>query len=351
MHYLITGHTGFKGSWMTLLLTEMGHTVSGVSLDPEPVSLFNQARAFELLRHDIRADIRDDSTMPEALRDCAPDVLIHMAAQPLVRESYRNPRVTIETNVLGTLNVLQAASAADTLRAQLIVTTDKVYRNVGRVAGYVEHEPLGGDDPYSASKAMADILTHSWATSFPGPPTAVARAGNVIGGGDYSKERLIPDVITAFSQGRSPILRYPHAVRPWQHVLDCLAGYLSITDHLLTTDNPSWDAESWNIGPGQDNFVTVAHVTTLIGNLWGADGAWVGDNEEHPEEATLLALDATRAREELGWRNLLDFTDAVKWTVQWYQGVLNGLDPQELTLTQVRDFGAAGRSDDKRPVA
>lgn len=338
MHYLITGHTGFKGSWLTLLLTQMGHTVSGVALDPEPVSLFNQAGLSELLRYDIRSDIRNDDTMLGALRQCRPDVLIHMAAQPLVRESYRNPRLTVETNVIGTLNVLEAARGTECLRAQLIVTTDKVYRNVGRVAGYTEHEPLGGDDPYSASKAMADILTHSWATSFPGPPTAVARAGNVIGGGDYSSERLIPDVVGALSEDRAPILRYPHAVRPWQHVLDCLSGYLAITDCLLTTETPIPDAGPWNIGPGPESFVTVADVTTLMGRVWGNDRGWEAAGGTHLEEAAVLALDASRARDELGWRNTLDLPTAVQWTADWYLRVAGGQDPCEVTTEQVRRF-------------
>lgn len=336
MHVLITGHTGFKGSWLSLLLTELGHTVSGVALDPEPVSLFGQAHVDGRLAHDIRADIRDPSTMREALATARPDALIHMAAQPLVRESYAQPRMTMETNVMGTLNVLEAAGGVDTLRATLILTTDKVYRNVGRHAGYVEDEPLGGDDPYSASKAMADLLTHSWVTSFPGPPTAVVRAGNVIGGGDYSKDRLIPDVIAALGRGDRVRLRYPHAIRPWQHVLDCLNGYLTITQYLLAGDER--DAGAWNIGPGADSFVTVAEVSTLVGRLWETEDAWEPAGGEHPDEAAVLALDAGRARDELGWQNTLDFTAAVEWTADWYLQVARGEQPLTTTLAQIRQF-------------
>ncbi|MFZ4497882.1 MAG: CDP-glucose 4,6-dehydratase, partial [Candidatus Nanopelagicales bacterium] len=230
MHYLVTGHTGFKGAWMTMWLTSQGHQVSGLALDPEPGALFETAKLHPLLAHDIRADIRDSANVMDALRVTAPDVVIHLAAQPLVRESYLNPRWTFETNVMGTMNVLEAVQQTPSVKTQLIITTDKVYRNVNQVAGYVEPDPLGGDDPYSASKAMADLLTHSWVTSFGGPPTAVARAGNVIGGGDVCKDRLIPDVIAALASGKAPVLRYPNAVRPWQHVLDCINGYLMLVD-------------------------------------------------------------------------------------------------------------------------
>lgn len=336
MHVLVTGHTGFKGSWLSLLLTELGHTVSGVALDPEPVSLFRQANIDERLALDFRSDIRDPATMARALSTSQPDVLIHMAAQPLVRESYTQPRLTMETNVMGTLNVLEAAGASDTLRATLIVTTDKVYRNVGRNDGYIEDEPLGGDDPYSASKAMADLLAHSWVTSFPCPPTAVVRAGNVIGGGDYSKDRLIPDVIAALGKGDKVRLRYPDAIRPWQHVLDCLNGYLMITQRLLATDKR--DPSAWNIGPGPDSFVTVAEVSSLVGRRWGTDEAWESAGGEHPDEAAVLALDASKAREELGWQNTLDFTAAVEWTADWYLQVARGEQPLATTLTQIRDF-------------
>ena len=336
MHVLITGHTGFKGSWLALLLTELGHTVSGVALDPEPVSLFGQARIEERLAHDIRADIRDPSTMTGALDAAQPDVLIHMAAQPLVRESYAHPRLTMETNVMGTLNVLEAAGGTDTLRATVIVTTDKVYRNVGRHAGYLEDEPLGGDDPYSASKAMADLLTHSWVTSFAGSPTAIVRAGNVIGGGDYSRDRLIPDIVAALNRGEKVRLRYPEAVRPWQHVLDCLNGYLMIAEHVLATD--ARDAGAWNIGPGADSFVTVAEVSSLVGRLWGTDQAWEPAGGEHPDEAALLALDAGKARDQLGWQNTLDFAAAVEWTTDWYMQVTRGEDPLAVTLAQIQQF-------------
>lgn len=337
MHYLITGHTGFKGAWLALWLAEAGHQVSGISLDPDDGALFTRAHVDELMTTDIRADIRDASAVQSALDHTHPDVVVHMAAQPLVRESYRDPRWTIETNVMGTLNVLQAVKAADSVKAQLIVTTDKVYRNINQIAGYVERDPLGGEDPYSASKAMADILTHSWVTSFGGPPTAVARAGNVIGGGDVSKDRLLPDLLEAVAVGRSPVLRYPRAVRPWQHVLDCLNGYRMLIDHMLCANEDRTDWGSWNFGPGPENFVTVGEVANRVGEMWGAEGRW-SETEPDLHEAGLLALDATKARTELKWSDRLSLDQALEWTVEWSRGVQQGDAPRGVSIAQINAF-------------
>ena len=338
MHVLVTGHTGFKGAWLALLLHHLGHEVSGFALDPEPRSLFHQARVHELLAIDIRADIRDITAVSQALNHTQPDVVIHLAAQPLVRESYVKPRETIETNVVGTMNILEACSLLPNLQALLVITTDKVYRNVGRRDGYSEYEPLGGDDPYSASKAMADILSFSWATSFRGVPTAIARAGNVIGGGDYSRDRLVPDIIAAFQAGHPARLRYPQAVRPWQHVLDCLNGYLAIIEHMLRSSDAASDPEAWNIGPGSESFKTVAELAGLMSRLWPEPSSWEIDGGDHPHEAHLLALDATRAADRLGWENRLDFEVSVKWTVNWYSAVQQGRDVRHVTVEQIRSF-------------
>lgn len=338
MHVLVTGHTGFKGAWLTLLLHRLGHQVSGFALDPEPQSLFRQARVHELMAVDTRADVRDITAVSQAFNHAQPDVVIHLAAQPLVRESYAKPRETIETNVMGTLNVLEASSSLPNLRALLVITTDKVYRNVGRVAGYAEDEPLGGDDPYSASKAMADILSYSWATSFPGVPTAIARAGNVIGGGDYSRDRLVPDIIAAFQAGHPALLRYPQAVRPWQHVLDCLNGYLAIINHMLEETKRSNPPSTWNIGPGHDSFRTVAELAGLMSELWQEPSTWEVDERDHPHEAHLLALDAARANERLGWMNHLNFEASVTWTVDWFATIEQGRDPRDATTEQIENF-------------
>jgi CDP-glucose 4,6-dehydratase len=290
------------------------------------------------MAHDIRADIRDSSNVTDALRLTDPDVVIHLAAQPLVRESYLNPRWTFETNVMGTLNVLEAVQQAPNVKAQLIITTDKVYRNVNQVAGYVESDPLGGDDPYSASKAMADLLTHSWVTSFGGPPTAVARAGNVIGGGDVCKDRLIPDVITALTAGVAPVLRYPDAVRPWQHVLDCLNGYLMLVDSLLDSAGEPSDRGAWNFGPDESSFVTVGDVAHLVAQRWGSGIDWALAPDAEFHEANLLALDAAKSEDALGWRNRLDFRQSVEWTVDWYAAVRDGQSPREISEVQLLAF-------------
>ncbi|WP_006247523.1 CDP-glucose 4,6-dehydratase [Mycolicibacterium tusciae] len=334
MHYLVTGHTGFKGTWLTMLLLSRGHQVSGLALDPVEGSLFDRVSLADQLVSDFRVDIRDVEATTAAASAAAPDVVVHMAAQPLVRESYRNPHYTYVTNAIGTLNVLEAVAASSSVRAHVVVTTDKVYRNVGQEDGYDEADPLGGDDPYSASKAMADLLAQSWVRSFPGPPTAVARAGNVIGGGDVSRDRLLPDLISAYAHGEAPRLRFPRAVRPWQHVLDCLNGYLTLVDALLAGRGLG----QWNFGPGRDSFVEVGQVATLAADLWGGGAHWELDGGDHPREADLLALDASKAQRELGWRNRLGFRDAVGWTIEWERRVYKGSDALAVTREQIAAF-------------
>ncbi|OCB32357.1 CDP-glucose 4,6-dehydratase [Mycobacterium malmoense] len=334
MHYLVTGHTGFKGAWLTLLLLNRGHRVSGLALDPAEGCLFKQADLADRLVMDYRVDIRDAEATMAAVTAAAPGVVVHMAAQSLVRESYRNPRYTYETNAIGTLNILEAVSATPSVRAHVVVTTDKVYRNINQEAGYVETDPLGGDDPYSASKAMADLLAQSWIRSFPGTPTAIARAGNVIGGGDVSPDRLLPDLINAYAHGHAPRLRFPHAVRPWQHVLDCLNGYLTLVDALLACSGLG----QWNFGPSRDSFIEVGQVATLAAELWGGGAHWRLDEGDHPHEANMLALDTSKAQRELGWRNRLSFGDAVAWTIDWERRVCAGAAPLAVTLEQIAAF-------------
>lgn len=334
MHYLITGHTGFKGSWLTLLLTESGHSVSGLSLDPEPESLFVRAGLAERLTFDFRTDVRSASATMQAVQRASPDVIVHLAAQPLVRESYRDPRFTIETNVNGTLNVLEAAGATPSVGTHLVVTTDKVYRNLDRLEGYEEDEPLGGDDPYSASKAMVELLVNAWTHSFPGPSTVVARAGNVIGGGDASPDRLLPDILRSFAAGQPVTLRYPHAVRPWQHVLDCLNGYRLLLDAAV--DRRAHGA--WNFGPGDGSFATVSDIATRAAEIWGDGASVMYANLNEPHEAGRLTLNSNKAREALGWQDRLSLNEALEWTIDWERQVRGGRDPLAVCLEQIGSF-------------
>ncbi len=336
MRYLITGHTGFKGAWLAQLLAAGGHEVSGLSLDPGDDSLFVRARVSELLTHDLRADIRDATATATAMRRAAPDVVIHLAAQSLVRESYRDPRTTWETNVNGTYNVLDAVAGTPGVRALLVITTDKVYRNTNRVAGYREDEPLGGLDPYSASKAAADLLTQSWiASSGCTVPTAIARAGNVVGGGDVCAERLMVDLIAAFSAGKDVNLRSPHAVRPWQHVLDCLDGYLTLTDALIAGTQ---SGEAFNFGPDSEDLVPVITVAETVARLWGTGSGVVVDAAPAPVEAERLSLDVSKARSRLGWNSRLDFEKTMKWTIDWAKADAAGADPRSLCFGQLEAF-------------
>ena len=315
MHFLVTGHTGFKGAWLTLLLQQRGHSVAGLALDPAPGSLFERAELAPTLVQDHRVDIRDRHAVRDVISASGADVIIHMAAQPLVRESYRDPRYTYETNVDGTLNVLDALAELTTLKATLIVTTDKVYRNDGRRSGYAESDALGGIDPYSTSKAMADLLTQSWSTTAM-TPIAIARAGNVIGGGDVCAERLIPDLVHAHQHGEATTLRNPDAVRPWQHVLDCLDGYTAIVDALLEGRG----AGAWNVGPAQADAKTVGEVATAFLERLGGT-PWRHVPDDGMTESHLLSLDSSHIANALGWSGRLHAETAVEWTADWHTTV------------------------------
>jgi CDP-glucose 4,6-dehydratase len=240
----------------------------------------------------------------------------------------------MRTNVLGTLNVLRASQAVGGVKAQLIVTTDKVYENVGKPTGYLETDPLGGKDPYSASKAMADIATQSWLASFENPPTAIARAGNVIGGGDVCADRLIPDLVRSYCSGQIPQLRSPNSVRPWQHVLDCLNGYLLLVDKILETGVNG----AWNFGPTDLQTKSVADVAEIAGDSWGIDTKWQQDFSPHPHEASQLLLNSDKARRELGWSDKLNFEESIRWTIDWYKNVYDGLDPVKAILKNIWEF-------------
>ncbi len=296
-HYFITGHTGFKGAWLVFLLKSHGHEVSGLALDPLPGSIFERTSLESDLAHDFRIDIRNREETIKAVQEAKPDYLIHMAAQALVREGYRNPLYTYETNVSGTLNVLEAVDQTDSIQAQLIVTTDKVYLNQGLDRPYLETDPLGGKDPYSASKAMADILAQEYLAREGSKPGAIARAGNVIGAGDVSQERLIPDIVRAIESGESLVLRYPEAIRPWQHVLDCLNGYLL----LLSGVAESGLRGEFNFGPNPEGIVSVEEVVDVARRSLPSAFNLSFENDVSYREENYLFLDSGKARLHLQW--------------------------------------------------
>ena len=307
MHFFVTGHTGFKGSWLILLLKELGHEVSGYALEPEPESLFEQAQLNSQLKNHFIGDIRDLVNLRAALEASKPDFAIHLAAQPLVLQSYKDPIDTYTTNVDGTRNFLEAITGLSNPPVTLVVTTDKVYRDDGK-GSYLESDPLGGHDPYSASKAMADILTQSWAVTNPSLKVNIARAGNVIGAFDICENRLIPDAIRALAQGKELVIRNPEAVRPWQHVLDCLYGYVLL---LLASRDGMKLPIALNFGPDPLSIRTVDELLTQASK---SNSDLKYRYEESPlglKETQLLTLNSSKAQKLLKWKNLIPFEQAV----------------------------------------
>lgn len=321
---LVTGHSGFKGTWLTRVLSRARAEVFGLSLDPptEP-SLF--ALAPQQLAHDGRADVRDLDAVRTAMQTAQPEVVLHLAAQALVRHSYVDPVETFSTNVMGTLNVLEAVTSTPSVRAVVIVTTDKVYENDGLGRPFAETSPLGGHDPYSASKAAAELVTHSYRASFlakKGVLVGSARAGNVIGGGDFARDRLLPDLIRAFESGVVARIRNPKATRPFQHVLDPVFAYIALAERLLAGDASA--ARAYNFGPPADEVLEVHQVADRAVAAWGAEARWDSDPGPHPVEAPALALDPTKADAELGVRSLFGSLEAVERTVAFHRALSSG---------------------------
>ncbi|HEU0044471.1 CDP-glucose 4,6-dehydratase [Sphingomonas sp.] len=337
---LLTGHTGFKGAWLALWLHQLGAEVTGLALaPPTDPSLFERAGVTELLTH-IEGDIRDLDTVSAAMRAARPDVVFHLAAQPLVRLSYEQPVETYATNVMGTVHVLEAARQVGGVRAMVCVTTDKCYDNREWVWPYRESDPMGGYDPYSSSKGAAELVIAAYRRSFmaeAGIGLASVRAGNVIGGGDWAADRLIPDLIRAFEAGEAPAIRSPQAVRPWQHVLEALGGYLLIAERLLAGEAAFADA--WNFGPADDDARPVSWIVDQVRAAWGGDAAapapWTGTT---PHEAGLLKLDTSKARSMLGWRPALALDEALRWIVEWHRRTAAGDDARDVTLRQVEAY-------------
>ena len=315
---LISGHTGFKGSWLALWLEQLGAKVSGVSLDPE-----TQPNHFDLLDlsiDDYRLDIRKADEIKNLVEKLCPDIVFHLAAQPLVRRSYRDPLGNWSTNVMGTANVLEACRNVDSVRAIVAITTDKVYANQEWPWGYRENDRLGGHDPYSASKAACELLIDSYRKSYfadsSAPLTASARAGNVIGGGDWSEDRLIPDLVRSVDKNTPLVIRSPNATRPWQHVLECLAGYLLLGQRLLEGQREY--AEAWNFGPGSDSNRTVSEVLKLMQAHW-PQLKWEQTNTPQTHEANLLYLDHSKAKDRLSWKPVWSLDRALQATADWYR--------------------------------
>ena len=332
---LITGHTGFKGSWLSLWLNHLGAKVTGYSLDAEANSLFTSARIGQLITSTV-GDVRNLEHLTKAFASCQPDIIIHMAAQSLVRPSYDDPVGTFSTNVMGTVNVLEAVRHSSSAKAVVIVTSDKCYENKDWVWGYREQDPMGGHDPYSASKGCAELAASAYRRSFfqgEGAASATVRAGNVIGGGDWSVDRIVPDIIRAISKGKAVSVRSPNAVRPWQHVCEPLQGYLMLAEQLYTKGKEY--AEGWNFGPDDEGATTVSWLVDYMCKKWGQGASWGHDPDVYPHEANYLKLDCSKAKARLGWRPRLKVSTALDWTVEWYRNSLNGADVKNMAEQQI----------------
>ena len=336
---LLTGHTGFKGGWLALWLQMLGAEVQGYALPaPTSPSLWQAARLAERIPGTL-ADIRDSDCLANTVKQFQPEVVLHLAAQPLVRASYASPADTYATNVMGTVHLLEAVRQCATVRAVVVVTSDKCYDNREWLWPYRENDALGGHDPYSSSKACVELVCASWRASFfhgTAPWIATARAGNVIGGGDWAPERLVPDTLRAWERGEAVTLRYPNATRPWQHVLEPLHGYLLLAQALAQQHKEM--ATAWNFGPDTEGVASVAQVVAQLSRLWPGVAAWNTPAQAQPHEAALLALDSTKARQQLGWRPRWSLAQALARTVDWHSAWRAGADMQAFTRAQITEF-------------
>lgn len=345
---LLTGHTGFKGTWMSLILNLLGAEVKGYALPPiEHNALFHEVRA-EFFLDSVIADVRNREKLEREILKFNPDFIFHMAAQALVLESYKNPVETFQTNVMGTVHVLDSLKNLDYPCKTIIITTDKVYENFEREEPYKENERIGGYDPYSNSKACCELLTASYRNSFFNPnkfelhrqSIATVRSGNVIGGGDWSENRIIPDLARSLFNNEMLIVRNPESVRPWQHVLDPLNGYLTLGAHM--EKDPVKYADAYNFGPKIEDRLTVEELIKQSISIWGSGNYKVSNNPNKPHEAHLLRLDIEKAKMNLDWEPIFDSTQAIQFTIEWYKSVHSGEDTKEVTLNQIKKYYGLG---------
>ena len=336
---LITGHTGFKGGWLCKLLLEFGSKVSGISLEADKISLYNLLKLDNEVDSHI-CDIRKLENIDKIIKEINPDIIFHLAAQPLVIESYNNPLYTFETNIMGTINILEAIRKLNNLECAIMITTDKVYDNKEWVWGYRENDSLGGNDPYSSSKACVELIIKSYKKSFfENLNIATARAGNVIGGGDFAKDRIIPDIVRAIENNEAVELRNPNSVRPWQHVLDVLYGYLLTAYNLIKNNknisaNKNGELPSYNFAP-IDNKRTVEYITKVFIESIGKGSYKIKTQDTNKKEMNILRLDSSLARKELLWEEKFDTDEAIKQTALWYREYL---DNKDITNKQIKDY-------------
>ena len=333
MRFLLTGHTGFKGSWFTLMLSKLGHEIHGQSLSPESESLYNILRINDVVSSEEFIDIRDEGKTAEYFKTVNPDVIVHLAAQSLVSKSYENPLESIEVNTLGTYNVLKASKFVKNLKCLLVITTDKVYRIDGRTTPYSENDSLGYTDPYGTSKALADLMTQTWMNEFPEVPVSIARAGNVIGGGDFSQNRLIPDIYRAIKNNEAIDLRHPEYIRPWQYVLDCLAGYLMQIESSIKNKKSS----ILNFGPSENDFKEVNYIVNYFKESFPQLNIKVKETQSF-KETEILKLDSNLAMKSLSWKNKFNIQATLEITSNWYRKYLENENMQKLCEIELDNF-------------
>ena len=338
----ITGHTGFKGSWLSLWLQHLGADICGFSLaSPTEPNLFTLAKVKENMQS-ITGDIRDDASIKDAIVNFKPEVVFHLAAQSLVRRSYIDPVGTYETNVIGTINVLEAIRAQNSVASVIVVTSDKCYENKETGKSFEEEDAMGGGDPYSSSKGCAELVTSSYKHSFFNNENrkigiASVRSGNVIGGGDWAENRLIPDLCTSFIKGEQASIRYPDSIRPWQHVLDPISGYLLLAEKINKDSSMSG---GWNFGPVEEDAKPVKWIADELVRLWGCNAGWQRDENKHPNESGVLRLNCNKARKQLGWQSRLSLSQALKLTVEWFKAYENNDELKAVTLNQIKHFNS-----------